>query len=176
MQRVKGRHEAIQKIEQDMMILAQLFQDLEALVVQQEPAVAQIEQKGEEVNDHVAKANTELDGAVKKARSARKKKWMCLGIAGRFHTLGNPVQWLIKLQFLLSSSSWSWWSWWSRSRKSKGARDLAVPIVIDLECSNVRHAQILCFFDSVAKAACRELDFAPPAHIAGLCFDKPVLL
>lgn len=79
-QNVRSRHQNIQKIEQDMMILAQLFQDLEALVVQQEPAVTNIEQKGEEVNDHVQGANTELDGAVKKARAARRKKWYCLGI------------------------------------------------------------------------------------------------
>ncbi|KIW61776.1 hypothetical protein PV05_01858 [Exophiala xenobiotica] len=78
---VSQRHEDIQKIERQMIELAQLFQDLEALVVQQEPAVTQIEQRGEEVTEHVAKANTELDGAVKKARAARRKKWMCLGIA-----------------------------------------------------------------------------------------------
>jgi len=62
------------------MELAQLFNDLEALVVQQEPAVAQIEQKGEEVNENVGKGNTELDGAIVKARAARRKKWICLGI------------------------------------------------------------------------------------------------
>lgn len=78
---VRGRHEAIAKIESEMIVLAQLFQDLEAAVIQQEPAVTQIEQRGEEVTDHVAKANTELDGAVKKARAARRKKWICLGIA-----------------------------------------------------------------------------------------------
>jgi syntaxin 1B/2/3 len=65
-----------------MMTIAQLFQDLEAAVVQQEPAVTQIEQRGEEVNEHVAKANTELTGAVDKARAARRKKWWCLGIVG----------------------------------------------------------------------------------------------
>ena len=43
-----------------MITLAQLYQDLEAQVIQQEPAVAMIEQRGEEVNDNVAKANTEL--------------------------------------------------------------------------------------------------------------------
>ena len=84
---VRVRHDAIQKIEKDMMELAQLFQDLEVLVVQQEPAVAQIEQKGEEVNDHVQKANVELDGAVKKAAAARRKKWICLGIAGMLSAL-----------------------------------------------------------------------------------------
>jgi len=67
-----------------MMELAQLFQDLETLVVQQEPAVTQIEQKGEEVTENVGKGNTELDGAVKKARAARRKKWICLGIIGMF--------------------------------------------------------------------------------------------
>lgn len=79
---VRNRHEVVQSIEKDMMILAQLFQDLDALVVQQEPAVANIEQKGEEVNDHVQGANTELDGAVKKAKAARRKKFYCLGICG----------------------------------------------------------------------------------------------
>ena len=64
--------------------LAQLFQDLETLVVQQEPAVTQIEQKGEEVTENVGKGNTELDGAIKKARAARRKKWICLGIVGMF--------------------------------------------------------------------------------------------
>jgi len=77
---VSQRHEDIQKIERQMIELAQLFQDLEALVVQQEPAVTQIEQRGEEVQEHVAKANNELTGAVDKARAARRKKWMCLGL------------------------------------------------------------------------------------------------
>jgi hypothetical protein len=70
-----------------MMELAQLFQDLETLVVQQEPAVTQIEQKGEEVTDNVGRGNTELDGAIKKARAARRKKWICLGIVGMFPLL-----------------------------------------------------------------------------------------
>lgn len=82
---VSQRHEDIQKIERQMIELAQLFQDLEALVVQQEPAVTQIEQRGEEVTQHVAQANTELGGAVVKARAARRKKWWCLGIVGESH-------------------------------------------------------------------------------------------
>ena len=47
--------------------------------MQQEAAVTNIEQKGEEVNDHVQGANTELDGAVQKARAARRKKFLLLG-------------------------------------------------------------------------------------------------
>ncbi|RMD43876.1 hypothetical protein DV735_g1209, partial [Chaetothyriales sp. CBS 134920] len=77
---VRIRNAEIRKIEETMVGLNRLFQDLEAAVIQQEPAVTQIEQRGEEVTDHVAKANTELDGAVKKARAARRKKWWCLGI------------------------------------------------------------------------------------------------
>lgn len=41
-----------------MIQLAQLYQDLEAQVIQQEPAVTRIEQQGEEVNDHVAKGTS----------------------------------------------------------------------------------------------------------------------
>lgn len=67
-----------------MIELAQLFQDMEALVVQQEPAVTQIEQKGEEVTENVGKANVEMDGAIAKARSRNRKKWWCLLILCRY--------------------------------------------------------------------------------------------
>ena len=83
---VQGRHEAIQKIEKQMIELAQLFQDMEAAVIEQEPAVMDIEQKGEETAVNVTKGNEQLDDAVKKARSARRKKWICLGIVGAFYT------------------------------------------------------------------------------------------
>jgi syntaxin 1B/2/3 len=81
MNNVAARHEAIQKIERDMITLAQLFQDLETAVIEQEPMVEQIEQKGEEVHDNVQKANVEIDGAIVKARSRNRKKWICLGIS-----------------------------------------------------------------------------------------------
>jgi t-SNARE complex subunit (syntaxin) len=68
-----------------MIELAGLFQDLEAQVVMQEPAVTQIEQKGEEVNDNVGKANIEIDGAITKARSRNRKKWWCLLIIRKYH-------------------------------------------------------------------------------------------
>lgn len=106
---VSQRHEDIQKIERQMIELAQLFQDLEALVVQQEPAVTQIEQRGEEVTEHVSKANNELDGAVKKARAARRKKWMCLGIVGEYILVAVMSTILIYQQSLSLSSSSLWW-------------------------------------------------------------------
>lgn len=77
----KQRHKDIQDIEKQMMMLAQLFQDLDALVIQQEAAVENIDQRGEEVQQNVEQANVQLDGAVKSANAARKKKWICLGIA-----------------------------------------------------------------------------------------------
>ena len=77
---VQGRHEAIQKIERQMIELAQLFQDMEAAVIEQEPAVENIDTKAEDTVQNVGKGNEQLDQAVVKARSARKKKWICLGI------------------------------------------------------------------------------------------------
>lgn len=112
---VSQRHEDIQKIERQMIELAQLFQDLEALVVQQEPAVTQIEQRGEEVTEHVAKANTELGGAVDKARAARRKKWWCLGIARKLNSPATAGTVLMDHQSSLSSSLWLLWWWWSKS-------------------------------------------------------------
>lgn len=84
---VQGRHEAIQKIERQMIELAQLFQDMEAAVIEQEPAVMDIEQKGEETVTNIGKGNEQLDDATKKARAARRKKWILLGIVGTYHTL-----------------------------------------------------------------------------------------
>ena len=80
---VQGRHEAIRKIEQQMIELAQLFQDMEAAVVQQEPAIEHIDNKAEDTVVHLNKGNEQLDQAVVKARAARRKKWICLGIVGK---------------------------------------------------------------------------------------------
>ncbi|TDZ13360.1 Protein transport protein SSO2 [Colletotrichum spinosum] len=77
---VQDRQAALQKIEQQMVELAQLFQDMDVLVVQQEAAVTQIEQKGEEVVENLDKGNQEINTAVDTARKTRKKKWWCLGI------------------------------------------------------------------------------------------------
>lgn len=81
---VKDRHAQILKIEKQMSELAQLFQDMNTLVVQQEVAVQQIDQQAEEVVENLDKGNTEIDTAVKTARATRRKKWWCLGITGTF--------------------------------------------------------------------------------------------
>lgn len=80
---VKQRHEAIQQIERTMIELQQLFQDLDAMVVQQEEPVMAIEQKAEETHTHLEAGNVHVGKAVDSARAARKKKWICLGIVGK---------------------------------------------------------------------------------------------
>ena len=82
---VQGRHEAIQKIERQMIELAQLFQDMESAVVQQEAAVEVIDQKAEETHVNVSQGRVQIDQAVVKAAAARRKKWICLGICGMYH-------------------------------------------------------------------------------------------
>lgn len=77
---VQDRHAQLKKIEQQMIELAQLFQDMDTLIIQQEVAIANIEQKGEEVVENLDKGNQEVGVAVTTARATRKKKWICLGI------------------------------------------------------------------------------------------------
>jgi syntaxin 1B/2/3 len=79
---VQDRHKELLKIEQQMTELFQLMQDLDTLVVQQDAAIVQIEQKGEEIVENLDKGNEEIAVAVTTARSTRKKKWICLGIVG----------------------------------------------------------------------------------------------
>jgi t-SNARE complex subunit (syntaxin) len=84
-----------------MVELAQLFQDLDQIVMQQEPLVENIEQKGEEIHSNVVQANTEIGGAIEKARSRNRKKWWCLLICGMFHL----NYWAVNLMLMLIQSS-----------------------------------------------------------------------
>ncbi|KAI4160233.1 MAG: hypothetical protein L6R39_000228 [Caloplaca ligustica] len=77
---VQGRHEAIQKIERQMIELAQLFQDVDAAIVEQEAPIKEIETHADNTRQHVVGGNKHLDGAIGKARSIRRKKWICFGI------------------------------------------------------------------------------------------------
>lgn len=99
---VKERNDAIQKHKRLMMELAQLFQDLDQIVMQQEPLVQNIEQKGEEVHDNVVQANTEISGAIEKARSRNRKKWWCLLICSKWNV---PVVRCIQILTLHSHHS-----------------------------------------------------------------------
>jgi len=88
---VESRHQAIQKIEQQMIELAQLFQDMEAMVVNQENTVVVIEDQGRETAENVDKANVEINGAIEKARSRNRKKWWCALIICTWNYLWSPV-------------------------------------------------------------------------------------
>ncbi|KAK0610414.1 t-SNARE [Bombardia bombarda] len=77
---VQDRHAALQKIESQIIELAQLFEQLNTLIVEQEVVVAQIEQKSEEVVENLDKGNEEIGVAIQTAKKTRKKKWICLGI------------------------------------------------------------------------------------------------
>jgi syntaxin 1B/2/3 len=108
---VQDRHDALVKIEQQMIELSQLFQDMDTLVVQQESTIMQIEQKGEEVVENLDKGNEEIGVAVKTARATRKKKWWCLGICGSWwpsyhpwHSLEQLTDYAIQLPLLSLSS------------------------------------------------------------------------
>ncbi len=70
-------------MERTLIELAQLFQDLEAVVIRQDVAIQNIEQQGEQVEENVAKANVHIDGAIDSAKAARKKKFWCLLIISK---------------------------------------------------------------------------------------------
>ncbi|TVY39321.1 Protein SSO2 [Lachnellula occidentalis] len=80
MSAVQSRHEDIKRIESQMNELAQLFIDLDTLVVQQEAPIANIEMKSEEVVENMDKGNAQIGTAIQSARNTRKWKWWCLGI------------------------------------------------------------------------------------------------
>jgi syntaxin 1B/2/3 len=63
--------------------LAQLFTDVQELVIQQEPAVTQIQHGAEETHRNVQQANTKLDSAITSARNARRWKWYALIIVSK---------------------------------------------------------------------------------------------
>jgi len=79
---VRARQQDMQKIEQTLGELVQLFTDLSVLVEQQETQFVDVSQKTEMVEEDVRQANVEIGTAVHTARSTRKKKWICLAIAG----------------------------------------------------------------------------------------------
>ena len=81
---VESRHQEIQKVGRQMEELAELFEDMQNLVVQQEAAVVNIEMKGEEVVENMDKGTEQIGVAIKSARNARKWKWWCLGISSMF--------------------------------------------------------------------------------------------
>ena len=82
---VYARSQAIQKIEQDMSLLAELFQGLHQTVVGQDAPVEHMEKHGERAKEDAKRGTSEVQAAVASARAARKKWWY----AGTFWLLGH---------------------------------------------------------------------------------------
>jgi hypothetical protein len=78
---VRQRHTAIQQIEKTMIELQQLFQDLDAIILEQEPGMHNVEQKALDTNENLEQGNVQIDRAIKSAKAARKRKWICLWIS-----------------------------------------------------------------------------------------------
>lgn len=78
---VRQRYTAIEQIEKTMLELQQLFEDLDGIVMEQEPMVQNVEQKAADTHERLEQGNVQLDRAIVSARAARKKKWICLGLS-----------------------------------------------------------------------------------------------
>lgn len=78
---VRARHNEMRQIEDSIMELAKMFEDLDTLVIQQEPIVQRVEQQAEDTTQNLNHANTEVRKAADHAKNRRKLKWWCLGIS-----------------------------------------------------------------------------------------------
>lgn len=80
---VNSRSENIQKIARDIEELYRMQLEINEMVIRDEENLAAIVDKTNQVEQDTRTGNVQLTGAVDKARSARKKKWICLGIFGQ---------------------------------------------------------------------------------------------
>lgn len=78
---VRERQQDIARIERTLEELMVLFEQMNEQVLLAEPVVANIEHQSDNINTDVAQAKTHIGVAVVSAKSARRKKWICLFIA-----------------------------------------------------------------------------------------------
>ncbi|KAK7693620.1 hypothetical protein QCA50_003189 [Cerrena zonata] len=74
---VQDRHEDIRKIERTLEELAQLFNDVSVLVQQQDDSINVIETTAGKVEADTEAGLQQTEKAVKSARAARRKRWIC---------------------------------------------------------------------------------------------------
>jgi len=74
---VQERHEDIRKIERTLAELAQLFNDMDVLVTQQDDTINAIEVSATQVHKDTEAGLGQTEKAVEHARSARRKRWYC---------------------------------------------------------------------------------------------------
>ncbi|KAK9469877.1 t-SNARE [Lipomyces arxii] len=77
---VQNRHKDIQKIERTLGELVQLFKDMEELVEVQAQDVQAVDNTMKRVEQEVNRGVEDTRVAIKHARSARRKRWICFGI------------------------------------------------------------------------------------------------
>ncbi|EFX03451.1 syntaxin-like protein psy1 [Grosmannia clavigera kw1407] len=75
---VRARHNELQRIEQSITELNGLFNDLDTLVIQQDPVFSQVEDQTQNAVGNLESANKQVEKATKSARNRRKLKWFCL--------------------------------------------------------------------------------------------------
>lgn len=61
-----------------MIELAEMFNEVEQLVVAQEPLVDHTEHNAERVQGDIERGNTQIDKGIASAKQRRKLKWICL--------------------------------------------------------------------------------------------------
>ncbi|KAI9812874.1 MAG: hypothetical protein M1827_004392 [Pycnora praestabilis] len=75
---VRARHNEIQRIEQTLAELGQLFQDMATLVETQEPVVERIDDRGQHTVEQMEAGNKQIDVGIKHAKTRNKLKWWTL--------------------------------------------------------------------------------------------------
>lgn len=59
-----------------------MFQDMDALIIQQDETTAHIEEQGAQVVEDTSGGNKELASAIDLAKGRNRKKWWCFLIVG----------------------------------------------------------------------------------------------
>ncbi|OBZ75833.1 Syntaxin-like protein psy1 [Grifola frondosa] len=77
---VQERHEDIRRIERTLEELGQMFNDLSVLVEQQDETIGNIVTVAGKVEADTRAGLEQTEIAVKHARSARRKRWICFGL------------------------------------------------------------------------------------------------
>lgn len=79
---VRQRRNEVLQIERDMYQLAGMFEDMCALVIQQDETIVDIEKQGEQVVENTVEANRQLETTIDLAKARNRKKWWCALIVG----------------------------------------------------------------------------------------------
>ncbi|KAI9900311.1 hypothetical protein N3K66_004573 [Trichothecium roseum] len=74
---VRARHNELQRIERTLHELMKLYEDLAAVVEQQDPVIQATEQNAELTNEHIEKGNDQVATATHHVRNKRKLQWWC---------------------------------------------------------------------------------------------------